>query len=85
MEDFYFTLEATPEQVQQVLKESGNDGSAGLNEYAIIAQIDGVDKPTFQLSAVGGPDSKEVQVERPDKFHVTGRCVSLLNLSAGNR
>jgi len=83
MEDFYFTLEASPEQVQQVLKESGNDGSADLNEYAIIAQIDGVNKPTFQLSAEG--NSKEVQVDRPDKFHVTGRCVSLLNLSAGNR
>jgi len=75
-DDLYLTLEATPEEVQQVLKE----GNFGLEEYVVIAEIQAVDKPTFQLSAENGPDGAEVQFQRPEKFYARGRCVSLLSL-----
>jgi hypothetical protein len=53
-----------------------------LNEYAVVAEVQSVQRPTFQIAAETTGDGAEVQLQKPDKFHLIGRCTGLLNLEA---
>jgi hypothetical protein len=81
-EDLYLTLEASPEIVEQVLKEHPSKFFA---EYAIIAEVQSVQKPTFQVAAETTGDGPEVEIQAADKLHVRGRCVVLLNLEGAKK
>ena len=81
-DELYLTLEATPETVQQVLKENPSNFFA---EYVVIAEVQSVQRPTFQIAAENSADGAEVQLQSPDRFHAIGRCVALLNLEATPR
>jgi len=78
VEDLYLTLEATPETVQQILKE---DPSRSFNEYAVVAEIESVGKPTFQVAAEETGDGPDVHLQSSSEFHAKGRCVAVLDLS----
>ena len=81
-EDLYLTLEASPEIVEQVLKEHPSKFFA---EYAIIAEVQSVQKPTLQVAAETTGDGPEVEIQAADKLHVRGRCVVLLNLEGAKK
>lgn len=76
-DDMVFWLEATPDQVSQVLKEAQ---LPGLDEYAVAAEIHGVRKVAFQVSAPDGGEPHLADVNASDKFVATGRCVALTRL-----
>jgi hypothetical protein len=82
LDGLYLTLEATPDTVQQILKENL---SKSLNEYAVVAEVQSVRKPTIQVAAEATGEGAEVQLQTPDKFQVRGRCVDLLALSLNCR
>jgi hypothetical protein len=73
----HLTLEATSENVQQILKQ----GPSNFDQYAVVAEILTVERPAFQLSAENNPDGPEIQVKASDTFHAQGRCLDLVYLS----
>ena len=74
-DSLYLTLEASPEQVQQVLK----DGPSEFREYKVVAEIHTVRKASLKLDA--NPDHEggaDIQADLPDIFQVRGRCIALV-------
>jgi hypothetical protein len=74
----FFALEATPAEVEQVLKEAI---IPGLDEYAVIAEIEGCHKVSFQVAPdPEGGDPEVAEISASDKFVAKGRCVGLMRL-----
>ena len=82
--DVHFVLDCTPEQVQEIMKQSID---SYLN-YAVITQISGVRKVNLELTAhaedIISSDEYSFEVdissrlEPSDTFVATGRCLDLL-------
>jgi hypothetical protein len=73
-DDVFFRLRATPDQVSRIVKQ----GPAMFDEYAIIVQVTGVERPEFKAKAEPDADTgQRVEVEFSDMVVITGECIDL--------
>lgn len=73
---FHFELECTSEQAKRLIK---NPTEMFANDYAIIAHIRNVCKPTFAVKPYPtGNEEAEVEIETSDVFLATGECLDFL-------
>jgi hypothetical protein len=73
-EGIFLRLRATPEQISTILKQ----GSPMYDEYAVVVQVTGVDRPEFEAKAEADPDNgQRVEVDFSDMVVITGDCLGL--------
>jgi hypothetical protein len=73
-ERMFLKLRASPEQVSTILKQ----GSSMNDEYAVVVQVTGVDRPEFKAKAEADPDTgQRVEVDFSDMVVITGNCIGL--------
>jgi hypothetical protein len=80
---FSVELKCTQEQVDQLLSRSDGDF---FQNYAVIAQIDKVDRPRFKVSGIGGEDASIELDDSSDLYLIKGELLDAIRLSqAGSR
>lgn len=74
----HFELECSPGIVDAILQENEKDDSYFNNEYAVVANIQKVFKPTLSLQgSTLSEDEVEIQYESADMFVAKGSCVDV--------
>jgi hypothetical protein len=78
--DIIFVLEATPQQVESVLKQN----PTLFGEFAFVAEVTSVERPGYKvkLEREESGDSN-IRIDSADVFHIArGRCLDLMDVGS---
>ena len=74
--DVHFVLDCTPEQVQEIMKQS----NSVFENYAVVAHVTSVRKIRYRVVADGDEDVRIDSSLISNVFEATGRCLDLIHV-----
>jgi hypothetical protein len=74
-----FTIECTSNQVNQITSQ----GASPYDEYAVVALVSSVSRPKYKVRAKPLSENEaEIELDSPDTFLASGRCLALVHVGA---